>query len=43
MKRATVKRGESSYVFLRLVEAYREGGKVRHRVIARPTSAARTC
>ncbi|HEX5995457.1 MAG TPA: DUF4277 domain-containing protein, partial [Jiangellales bacterium] len=30
----TVKRGEGSYVYLRLVEAYREGGKVRHRVIA---------
>ena len=34
VKRATVKRGESSYVYLRLVEAYREDGKVRHRVIA---------
>ena len=34
VKRATVKRGESSYVYLRLVEAYRENGQVRHRVIA---------
>lgn len=34
VKRVTVKRGESSYVYLRLVEAYRDGGKVRHRVIA---------
>ena len=34
VKRATVKRGESSYVYLRLVEAYREDGRVRHRVIA---------
>ena len=34
VKRATVKRGESSYVYLRLVEAYRQDGKVRHRVIA---------
>jgi transposase len=34
VKRVTVKRGEGSYVYLRLVEAYREGGKVRHRVIA---------
>jgi transposase len=34
VKRVTVKRGESSYVYLRLVEAYREGGRVRHRVIA---------
>jgi len=34
VKRATVRRGRSSYVYLRLVEAYREDGKVRHRVIA---------
>jgi transposase len=34
VKRATVKRGEHSYVYLRLVEAYRQDGKVRHRVIA---------
>ena len=34
VKRTTVKRGDSSYVYLRLVEAYRDGGKVRHRVIA---------
>jgi transposase len=34
VKRATVKRGERSYVYLRLVEAYRHDGKVRHRVIA---------
>jgi transposase len=34
VKRAVVKRGESSYVYLRLVEAYRQDGRVRHRVIA---------
>jgi hypothetical protein len=34
VKRATVKRGGNSYVYLRLVEAYRQDGKVRHRVIA---------
>src|SRR5438552_17288063 len=34
VKRAVVKRGEHSYVYLRLVEAYRQDGKVRHRVIA---------
>jgi transposase len=34
LKRATVKRGGNSYVYLRLVEAYRQDGKVRHRVIA---------
>lgn len=34
VKRATVKRGDVSYVYLRLVEAYRHDGKVRHRVIA---------
>jgi transposase len=34
VKRATVKRGDTSYVYLRLVEAYRQDGKVRHRVIA---------
>jgi transposase len=34
VKRVTVKRGETSYVYLRLVEAYRDGGKVRHRVLA---------
>ena len=34
VKRAVVKRGESSYVYLRLVEAYRQDGKVRHRAIA---------
>src|SRR4029450_4386352 len=34
VKRATVERGESSYVYLRLVEASREDGRVRHRVIA---------
>jgi transposase len=34
VKRATVRRGESSYVYLRLVEAYRRDGKVHHRVIA---------
>ena len=35
VKRATVKRGDSSYVYLRLVQAYREDGRVRHRVIAK--------
>jgi len=34
VKRTTVTRGETSYVYLRLVEAYRDGGRVRHRVIA---------
>lgn len=34
VKRTTVTRGDTSYVYLRLVEAYRDGGKVRHRVIA---------
>ena len=34
VKRATVKRGGNSYVYLRLVQAYRQDGKVRHRVIA---------
>ncbi len=34
VKRVTVKRGESGYVYLRLVEAYRQDGRVRHRVIA---------
>jgi Domain of unknown function (DUF4277)/Transposase DDE domain len=34
VKRATVNRGDTSYVYLRLVEAYRQDGKVRHRVIA---------
>jgi len=34
VKRTTVNRGETRYVYLRLVEAYREGGRVRHRVIA---------
>jgi transposase len=34
VKRTTVKRGETSYVYLRLVEAYRDGGRVRHRVLA---------
>jgi transposase len=34
VKRVVVRRGESSYVYLRLVEAYRQDGKVRHRVIA---------
>lgn len=34
VKRVTVRRGETSYVYLRLVEAYRDGGKVRHRVLA---------
>src|SRR5262245_60027828 len=35
VKRTMVRRGETSYVYLRLVEAYREGGKVRHRVVAK--------
>jgi Domain of unknown function (DUF4277)/Transposase DDE domain len=34
VKRVTVRRGASSYVYLRLVEAYRQDGRVRHRVIA---------
>ena len=34
VKRATVTRGGHRYVYLRLVEAYRQDGKVRHRVIA---------
>jgi transposase len=34
VKRTTVTRGGTSYVYLRLVEAYRDGGKVRHRVLA---------
>lgn len=34
VKRVVVRRGESSYAYLRLVEAYRQDGKVRHRVIA---------
>jgi transposase len=34
VKRVTVRRGDSSYVYLRLVEAYRQDGRVRHRVIA---------
>jgi len=34
VKRVTVNRGGTSYVYLRLVQAYREDGKVRHRVIA---------
>jgi transposase len=34
VKRVTVKRGADSYVYLRLVEAYRQDGRVRHRVIA---------
>jgi uncharacterized protein DUF4277/DDE family transposase len=34
VKRATVKRGGTSYAYLRLVQAYRQDGKVRHRVIA---------
>jgi len=34
VKRTTVRRGETSYVYLRLVEAYRDDGRVRHRVIA---------
>src|SRR5689334_11784775 len=34
VKRATVKRSGHSYVYLRLVQAYRQDGKVRHRVVA---------
>src|SRR5262245_19880306 len=34
VKRTTVRRGDTSYVYLRLVEAYRERGRVRHRVLA---------
>jgi len=33
VKRTTVTRGENSYVYLRLVQSYRQGGKVRHRVV----------
>ena len=34
VKRVTVTRGGNRYVYLRLVQAYRQDGKVRHRVIA---------
>ena len=35
LKRYTVKRGSKRYVYLRLVQAFRdESGKVRHRVLA---------
>lgn len=34
VKRTTVRRGNTSYVYLRLVQAYRDDGRVRHRVIA---------
>jgi transposase len=34
VKRTIVRRGDASYVYLRLVQAYRDGGRVRHRVIA---------
>jgi hypothetical protein len=34
VKRHTVRRGDRRYVYLRLVEAYRDGrGKVRHRTL----------
>jgi hypothetical protein len=33
-KRVTVKRGDKTYVYLKLVESYRDGGRVRQRVIA---------
>ena len=35
VKRHKVRKGGRSYVYLRLVEAYRdEGGQVRHRLVA---------
>jgi len=35
VKKSTVRQGERTYVYLRLVEAYRdEQGKVRHRIVA---------
>ena len=34
LKRVRVQRGAQSYVYLRLVESYREGGRVRQRVVA---------
>jgi transposase len=34
VKRTAVTRGGTRYVYLRLVEAYRDGGKVRHRLVA---------
>ena len=33
-KRVTVKRGDKTYVYLKLVESYRDDGRVRQRVIA---------
>jgi len=33
-KRVTVKRGDKTYTYLKLVESYRDGGRVRQRVIA---------
>lgn len=33
-KRVTVRRGEKTYVYLKLVESYRDGGRVRQRVVA---------
>lgn len=33
-KRVQVRRGQKSYVYLKLVESYREGGRVRQRVVA---------
>jgi transposase len=33
-KRVRVRRGEKSYVYLKLVESYRDGGRVRQRVVA---------
>jgi transposase len=33
-KRVQVRRGEKTYVYLKLVESYREGGRVRQRVVA---------
>jgi transposase len=35
VKTSTTRRGERTYRYLSLVEAYREGGKVRHEVVAR--------
>ena len=33
LKRYTVKRGAKKYIYLRLVEAYRDSGRVSHRVL----------
>ena len=33
-KRVRVRRGQKSYVYLKIVESYRDGGRVRQRVVA---------